>query len=197
MGLLVSINAAEDGDAIYVPAGVYQFSSSFVTTGPFEIKKSISIIGEEGTVIKGHYDINSWLKATRVLKIDTGLAKNVLLQNLTFEGTGSMYTGANIYIRNTKGIGNADEANVVLKDVKCQDVRIENGYIGGQTINGTLENCDIDQFTIGGWNVDGTPSYSTLTYDESNTIGKLIVDNASVVSLSKINGVVASHVGEQ
>ena len=196
--LVDAIKAANDGDAIYVPAGSYEFTGENLGTGPMIIDKSISIIGEEGTTIKGYYN-NGWLKATRVISIDCGKAKNVVLENLTFEGneTGE-YSGANIYIRNnSNNNGTADEANVVLKNVNCKDVRIENAYIAGATINGTLENCDIDQFTIGGWEVDGTPSYSTLTYDESNTIGKLIVDNASVASLSKINGVVASHVGEQ
>jgi len=196
--LVDAIKAANDGDAIYVPAGSYEFTGENLGTGPMIIDKSISIIGEEGTTIKGYYN-SGWLKATRVISIDCGKAKNVVLENLTFEGneTGE-YSGANIYIRNnSNNNGTADEANVVLKNVNCKDVRIENAYIAGATINGTLENCDIDQFTIGGWEVNGTPSYSTLTYDESNTIGKLIVDNSSVASLSKINGVVASHVGEQ
>lgn len=194
--LINSIKDAKEGSIVYVAAGDYEFTSGNLGTGPLVIDKSISIIGEAGANIKGYYD-NGWLKATRVLSIDCGKAKKVVLENLTMKGTEQgEYSGANIYIRNVAG-GTADEANVVLKNVICKDVRIENAYIGGQTINGTLENCKIDNFTIGGWVVDGIPSYSTLTYDGSNTINSLIVDNASVPALSTINGVVATHVGVQ
>lgn len=195
--LINAVKNAAAGSIVYVPAGNYEFNGTNLAEGPLVIDKSISIIGENGTKIKGHYNYG-WLTATRVFQIYCDDAEKIVLENLEMLGTDSDgFTGANIYIRNKDEGGSFAKTDVVLKNVNCKDVRIENSYMGGKTINGTLENCKIVDFTIGGWIVDGVPSYATLTYDGSNTINSLIVDDSSVPELSTINGVTASKVGLQ
>lgn len=173
--LFDAINNAEEGEVVYAPAGNYTFDQQL------NISKAVAIIGEEGTVINRADN-------ERVLNIYLGVAKDVLLKNLTIV---SNSTRANIWLRhqNPDGTGVVKEKtiNITMENVTCKSAIVDNAYVDGSVINVDLIGCNIDEFTADGWGTHpslGTTSYTNVTYDDESSVnikkGGNAADNVTI-----------------
>ena len=183
---------AEEGDVIYLTAGQYDIFVPGI--GPLELRKSVSIIGVEGTIIKGLYKGGN---TNRPLSLFCENAKEFVLQNLIIIGNGY---DSYLWIRQTpKSTGPEKYTQVKMINVHGDLAIIDNRYNDGHTIDVDLLGCSFDQFTVDAWNPDpiyGNVSFSNLTYDEASEVTVNIQTGVAFDNIT-INGKNPTNVGIQ
>lgn len=164
--LFDAIMAAEDGDVISVPAGIFKWNNS-----QLNLTKSVTIIGEEGTVIQRNGE--------RIGKIYVGAGKEVVLKNLEFEGP---TTRGELWIDcHSNGIppvnATGDYSYVKMVNVLCKTLLVDNASGGGMAMDVDLFDCDI--------------TTAHLTTKEGHSLN-FNYDNSSIINKFDFGGTPAS-----
>ena len=174
--LLTAITNAEDGAVITVPKGDFEWGAQQ------NFDKSITIIGEEGTVIKN--------KVNRIAKIFVGAGKEVVLKNLTFEGKDAGQGEIWIDGRNdsTGADATGESSTVIMENVTCDILLVDTkSGVGIKTLDVNLIECEVkNQAHL--TNGAGTLNFN---YDGKSTISNTNFGGMTVAEKSnlKINGI--------
>ena len=154
--------AAEEGDIVKLPAGEFKFGYQFnlgTNGSTTQHSNAVSIVGENGTVIKG--------ETAKVLYFTlSDASKNLTLKNLTIEDeyTGTTGNPNTIWIRPDNCSPNS-VVNIVLENVKCKSVMLEAAYVDGVTYNVELIGCEIEKVSAHAFKNAEYTTYNNVKYD--------------------------------